>query len=592
MAGAGLGDLFEGFKGGRELAMKEKRNSQLDKIYDYAIEEGQYNSEARRKGRKANAEAMGTEYEPDFEGWSETPWTVKLRERIDSGMKSLFGKKARDAGVADPDTAREKAMGYTTPELGEVDYSLQPGTLREPNYAIAQTPAEMKLADGGRPNERLTEEQKRQMNEDLSWGNPITAARSALADSAEEGAIRARYEAQRMDDKARDLSSKRGVGRAAGATVLGAGARVANSLANLREGAADFIRPTDPRAREAVPTEPVAQPPRGPQNARGRVGRSQPELAGVSVTASRAAEPGAKPAAGAIPEAPQAAGSIDPSLVDIPLDALPSVTVKDWEQYRAKMMQAAGATGDPAKVKAAMDQVTAMQHSEFMRYGMMALQSLQAGDEDGAAKALHAAYQHFPNGSSVKFGTYGDKLVAIGIDEATGQPKGAQPIDAQMLAKQLSNFQNPDNFRVWTKDWHSMGIQDKAAGMADRQQKLAEDRYRNVEVPNAESERAFRASAAASGEANAAANLLKAGDGSGTSMRPITEADGSRMIYGLIDEAMPDDAAMSATLKSLAVMLWQSRPELRGNPALAAKAVLIASSQPGGLEKLMAELGQ
>lgn len=142
---------------------------------------------------------------------------------------------------------------------------------------------------------------------------------------------------------------------------------------------------------------------------------------------------------------------------------MPQMGAREWAEYRLALMQAAQKSGRPELVQQVNDSVTKMQHDGFMSYGQQALALLQAGDEDGAKKALVAAYSHFPNGTNVKFAVQGSQLVGYGVDEQTGKPKGAMAITPEMLDRTLRNFQNPQAFATWTVDRQNAMSQAKNA---------------------------------------------------------------------------------------------------------------------------------
>ena len=80
--------------------------------------------------------------------------------------------------------------------------------------------------------------------------------------------------------------------------------------------------------------------------------------------------------------------------------------------------------------------------------------------------ALRQAYQYFPNGVTVKFGTMIDPktgqpaIMTMGVDEETGEPTGSPMlITTERLTTMMENMQNPDAFRSWTKDGRDLQME-------------------------------------------------------------------------------------------------------------------------------------
>lgn len=172
---------------------------------------------------------------------------------------------------------------------------------------------------------------------------------------------------------------------------------------------------------------------------------SSPAGGGGAATPQRGATPFVGP-----PSPEQAAAQLGNA--DIMPDDMPSMNTRDWVEYRDEMVPALMMQGMSAAE--AHQEITAMQHQGFLRYGQQAAMMLQAQNVQGAARALKAAYQYFPNGADVKFGYQGDNLVAYATDEETGEPTGTpQVISPEYLASMMTNFQDPTRYLAWTKDW-------------------------------------------------------------------------------------------------------------------------------------------
>jgi hypothetical protein len=229
---------------------------------------------------------------------------------------------------------------------------------------------------------------------------------------------------------------------------------------------------------------------------------------------------------------------------------IPDMGVQDWVAYRKQTRQTAARSGRMEDVQAADAYVDDQQHRGFLHYGNIALQMLQNGDEEGAAKSMMMAYQYFPNGSHLRFGTQNGKLIAVGVGE-DGQPKGAQALDVKSLAGQLANFQKPENFKAWTLDWRAQELQEKAEGRMQQQTDQQGDYQEgllNIGQQNAQSQRI-----------SAGADVIRAGAaGAGGGLKPDTVGSAENMFLQMIDrESMthpelqdPENARLVASVMS------------------------------------------
>lgn len=187
-----------------------------------------------------------------------------------------------------------------------------------------------------------------------------------------------------------------------------------------------------------------------------------------AVAPDSAAQPGETPPNTQTPQAKLAAAPAGPpdeivdftQVRDIMPEDLPNQSVKDWEDERMFWAAQAIAVGnDPHEAMKAVDE---RQMRGFNQYGQQAFQMLQNGDAGGAARALYAAYQYFPNGADVRFGIQRGKngqpvLIGMGREEGEdGKPIGdPMVITPESLSVQLENMSNPSAFRTWTKDWRT-----------------------------------------------------------------------------------------------------------------------------------------
>jgi hypothetical protein len=182
---------------------------------------------------------------------------------------------------------------------------------------------------------------------------------------------------------------------------------------------------------------------------------------------------------------------------DIDPADMPRFSTRDWEAYREEYVTGAILQGiDPLT---AHNQVTDMQQQGFLRFGQQAAAMLDAGNPMGAARALTAAYQYFPNGTDTRFGIQtgpdGEQvLVGYAINEETGEPTGrAQAITSQYLASAMMNFQDSEAFSNWTQDQHKFAqeLREYYEVTRPESQSLIDDRYGGLAIDrfNAESRR-------------------------------------------------------------------------------------------------------
>jgi hypothetical protein len=280
----------------------------------------------------------------------------------------------------------------------------------------------------------------------------------------------------------------------------------------------------------------------------------------------RAAAPAASPAQ------PQLGDAIDMSQVELDASELPDIKLSDWKRYRAQALRTARLKGLPQgdAAEQADRMVTTMQIRGFSNYASQAQALLQAGNVKGATRALRAAYQYFPDGNDVKIGVHKGKLVAVGIDEATGQPfeGGTRVITPEFLAGAIQNFQNPQNFLSWTQDWRNEAFKNK--------------QYNEVTKPLAEAQgQALRTNAEANVARSEAAALRAQMSGAmGGGLKP-SDMRGSEAAYrerlslvGVTDEAQADElAAIMSQIKA-------KNPQVPDNMIM--DFVMKASQRPDG----------
>lgn len=146
----------------------------------------------------------------------------------------------------------------------------------------------------------------------------------------------------------------------------------------------------------------------------------------------------------------------------IPPDEIPRHTTKEWENNTKFHMAMAAARGeDPWAVH---EKIVETQIRNFTNYAYQAQNLMVAGDMMGAARALTAGYQYFPNGSDVTFGIVQGKdgkqyLMGMGRDEESQEPVGnPYAITPQMLGTMMAQAQDPKAWTTWTKDWHELAL--------------------------------------------------------------------------------------------------------------------------------------
>lgn len=294
----------------------------------------------------------------------------------------------------------------------------------------------------------------------------------------------------------------------------------------------------------------------------------------VIQAAAQARQPAAgRPAAPAAPAKPQLGDALDMSNVDIDASEIPDIKTDDWKRYRAQALRTARLRGLPQAqaLEEADRMVTTMQVRGFSNYASQAQALLQAGNTKGALRSLRAAYQYFPDGNDVKLGVHNGKIVAVGVDEATGEPfeGGTRVITPEFLAGAIQNFQNPQNFLAWTKDWR-----DEAA----KRQK-----YEEVEKPLAQAQgQALRTNAEANVARSEAAALRAQLTSRGGGLKPADMAR-SEAVYrerlgllGVTDEAQADQlAAVMSKIK-------QANPQVPDN--MVVDFVMKAQGRPDGAQ--------
>ena len=251
------------------------------------------------------------------------------------------------------------------------------------------------------------------------------------------------------------------------------------------------------------------------------------------------------------PTQPEMAGA-EIGNIDIMPDEMPSMSVGDWQEYRAKTVPRLIRMG--ASLDEADAQVTRMQHAGFQRYAGQAASMLAANNLKGAARSLKAAYQYFPNGVDVKFGFQNGHLVALGMNEETGEPTGKpQVVTPEYIASIRMNLDTPEKYTVWTKDL--------------RKEARDERQYREIDRPTAQGNLDYQNRMATVAERNADTSEMRAiaygmGQGDGGGMTNTEFAASERVFREQLEMmgSMGDEAARDA--EELASIMSQLRSGL------------------------------
>lgn len=292
------------------------------------------------------------------------------------------------------------------------------------------------------------------------------------------------------------------------------------------------------RDNQEEPAQRSALPVQGPQGAEGTPGNAM-QLSTTQI----AGRP--TPAGGASKEPTFDFSDIDPSDV-------PDMKTDEWKAYRDLIIRDATRRGQP--IDQVNDRITAMQQKNFLNYGQQGFALQQAGNLKGAMAAYRAAFQYFPNGNDVEFGLHKDRrtghqqIIGFGKDENTGKvvPGSEMIMDPERVSVLLENFQKPDAFRMWTKDWR------------DFQQQKRE--YEEVKKPLAQAQADYMAN-------NSEANILKAENaglraGGGGGFKQSDQRASQQMFSGMLMEQGVSDPQEALQLASIAIQLKQRQPQL------------------------------
>jgi len=497
-----LADLVQGFQGGYTGVQDARRRRKINKALDYELEGMEQKRNAGNSGiRRLYGEGSGMEA-PNFQ----MPQTYG--EKLVGKIKGFFGGSTgqQSTQAIDPNMqqAGHQSSGATTYGTEENRYvqpqrykdggavrsmkryadggqvQLQPGVMvpSGQNQGAVMGRTALPMADGGSAKRYVDPETGVEFINGVPQGEVPTSGggvRGALGDIGRNigGNTRRRFsewapagldadqavlDAEGAANKGAAVRGNMAEG-ARGLGQVGMGLLEDTSIAPIAKGIGGFLGYGTDKAKAAEA---------GPGKA------IDPEAAAVTEAVGppapdTAAQPAGDPPNTRTPQAQAAAEPAGPpdeiidftQVRDVMPEDMPNHGVKDWEDERRYWAAQAIAMGnDPFEAMKAVDQ---RQMRGFSSYGQQAFQMLQAGDATGAARALYAAYQYFPNGANVRFGVQKGKngqpvLLGMGVDESTGEPiKGGKPmvVTPESLSVQLENMTNPAAFRTWTKDWRT-----------------------------------------------------------------------------------------------------------------------------------------
>jgi hypothetical protein len=240
-------------------------------------------------------------------------------------------------------------------------------------------------------------------------------------------------------------------------------------------------------------------------------------------------------------------------------------------------VQAAQASGRPDAVEKTDQMITQMQQRGFINYAQQGLALQQAGNVRGAMAAYRAAYQYFPVGYDVEFGTMPGRngqqqIVGFGLDEKTGKvvPGTQMLMDPERTSTIIENFSNPQAFRAWTKDWR------------DFQEGVR--RYEEVTKPAAQAQADYLSSNASANMLEAEAKLAGGAGGlDGADRRAAEKTFRDRLaMLGVQDEAQAD------YLASVMSMVKIQNPSVPDNTVVQA---IMQAHRDGTLEQRLQSMG-
>lgn len=492
MSGIGAASFVEGLQGGIDARDKMDRNKQFKQMRKLGIAEKTNELADARGATMAELKVQAKEggYEFDQAGFDEDyaafeqdkdPALLRFGKWMGGKMSGMFGGKGEEgAATAQMDISTPaiqppgpQASGATTYAMPEQTYA--DGGMMRRGYADGggiEESDEMKRqrAQAARSTAAL---ERRRNGEDAGgmreFGNDLARAAGNVFDDTIAGA----EGGQKLIDEADAQLDSASNAREYGTAVRGTGAAALTSAAETTGGL----------LKDVFVDNPITQGVAGFLGFDGQGGEQQgipaatdvpstPEGDAIGASVDNPDVPAAAIAEKVIAEASdEAIENFDYKLLvdqGVRPEELPGMTTKDWSEYRRKItMHAMRGGSSPAEAhKMVDDRITQTQMAGFQREARKASEYLKTGQNREAAMALRQAYQYFPNGTTVKFGTMTDPktgqpaIMTMGFDEETGEPSGSPMlIDMNRLNSMVENFSNPQAFRTWTKDGQDLQME-------------------------------------------------------------------------------------------------------------------------------------
>lgn len=579
---SGLGAAAKGFQQGAGFVQDLQHGRQRKQALDYTLNQmGREEAAAQANSEDVSAEEAafyGDEtadaFLPEAGG---DPFLYRMMDLMHkrNGRKKPKGRKIAlagspgETGVDAPMPAAPEEMPAETYALeGEDDVEVGPLGYADGGPVDIDKEDALKRAEQNRARKPASVEQRTQNVEGKNRYR-MDRVKSALKTGAgAAGAVAGMQGAYRgYNTPTEDYATRMGIdpGEVGLSFWKDAGIRTAGVMSDVGAAAGDMLgmdlssRFAD-KQQSAAPAAPRQQ----------ALPTATPSVAGqVSMARSGGARPAA--ATAAAPASPQPGDAIDMADLDMDASELPDIKMEDWKRYRAQALRTARLKGLPQAqaLDEADKMVTGMQIRGFTNYASQAQALLQVGNMKGATRALRAAYQYFPDGNDVKIGMHKGKLVAVGIDEATGEPfeGGTRVVTPEFLAGAVQNFANPQNFLSWTQDW--------------RKEAREERNYQEVTKPLAQAQgQALRTNAEANVARSEAAALRASLTQRGGGLKPA-DMRGSEAVYRQRLEMMGvTDPAQADSLAAVMSQIKQANPQVPDN--MIADFVMKASEREDG----------
>lgn len=481
MAASGAQGFVEGLQGGiasRNAMDKAKQMKHIRKMGISQMEDEM----AGNRGMTMTDQMMqgGGDEEWDAFQADKDPALMRFGKWMGGKIKGMFGGGGEEGGAM-------AQASFASPEIQPVG----PQSSGATTYGIPQQKADGGMMRRGYADGGIAEDETDEMKRQRAQAAKSTAALEARRNGEDAGGIRefgrdlahsagnvfddtiaGAHGGQKLIDAAdADLANASGA-REVGTAIRGTGAAALTSAAETTGGL----------LKDVFVDNPVTQGVAGFLGFDGQGGEQQ----GIPAANTAPTTPEGEAVAASVNEPAAAEGVSEKAIAAAEEDALknpnytllvdqgvrpedlPSMTTMDWTEYRQKMTFYAGKSGmNPVEAHKMVDErITNMQMTGFQRQASIASKYLQTGQNREAAMALRQAYQYFPNGVTVKFGTMTDPktgqaaIITMATDEETGEPTG-QPmiVTTERLNTMVENMSDPSAFRTWTKDGRELQLE-------------------------------------------------------------------------------------------------------------------------------------